>query len=184
MWELDHKEGWMLKNRCFPTVVLEKTLESLSDCKIKPVNPKWNQPWVFIGRTDAEAEAPILWPSDAKSWLIRKDPDAGKDWRQQEKGMIEEEMVGRHHQVRGYEFEQALGDGERQGSLVCCSPGDCKDSDMSEQLNNNQDQRWVRGQKSEDQELLGDPFQVAGIQTFKGPGIKRMPFSFIAPMST
>ena len=94
MWELDHKEGWALKNWCFCTVVLKKTLESpLDNRKIKPVNPKGNQPWIFIGRTDAEAEAPILWPLEAKSWLNRKDPDAGKDWRQ-EKGTTENKMVG------------------------------------------------------------------------------------------
>ena len=95
MWELDHKEGWALKNGCFWTVVLEKTLDSPLDSKeIEPVNPKGNQPWIFIGRTDAEAEAPIFWPPDAKSWLIEKDPVAGKDWRQKEKGAAEDEMVG------------------------------------------------------------------------------------------
>ena len=87
MWELDHKEGWVLENLCFQTVVLEKTLESPLDCKeIQPVHPKWNQSWIFIGRIDAEAETPILWPPDAKNWLILKDPDTGKDWRQEEKG--------------------------------------------------------------------------------------------------
>ena len=87
MWELDHKECWGLKNLCFSIVVLKKTPESPSDCKdFKPINPKWNQPWIFIGRTDAEAEAPILWPPDAKSWIIGKDLDSGKDWRQKEKG--------------------------------------------------------------------------------------------------
>ena len=95
MWELDYKESWMLKNWCFWTVVLEKTLESPLDCKeIPPVHPKGNQCWIFIGRTDAEAEAPILWPPDGKNWLIRKDSDAGKDWRQEEKGMTEDETVG------------------------------------------------------------------------------------------
>ena len=95
MWELDYKESWALKNWCFWTVVLEKTLEGPLDWKeIQPVNPKGNQPWIFIGRTDAEAEAPILWPPHEKSWLIGKDPDAGKDWRQEEKGMTEDEMVG------------------------------------------------------------------------------------------
>ena len=95
MWELDREEGWGLKNWCFWTVVLEKTLESPLDCKeIKPVHHKGNQSWIFIGRTDAEAEAPVLWPPDAKNWPIRKDPDAGKDWRQKEKGMTEDEMVG------------------------------------------------------------------------------------------
>ena len=118
MWELDHKEAWVLKNWCFWIVELEKTLESPLDRKeTKPINPKGNQPWIFIGRTDAEAEAPILWPPDAKSWLIGKDPDAGKDWRWKEKGMTEDEMVGWHHQLSGYDFEQAPGDGEGQDSL-------------------------------------------------------------------
>ena len=107
MWELDHKEGWVLKNWCFWTVVLEKTLESPLDCKeIKPVNPKGNQSWIFIGRAYAEAEAPVPGPLDAKSWLIREDPDAGKDWRQEEKGTTEDEMVGWHHRLNGSEFEQ------------------------------------------------------------------------------
>ena len=107
------------------------------DCKIKPINPKGKKPWIFIGRTDAEAEAPVLWPPDVKSWLIGKDPDAGKDRRQVEKGMTEDEMVGWHHWLSGHEFEQTLGDGEGQGSLECCSPWCCKDSDMTELLNNN-----------------------------------------------
>ena len=138
MWELDHKEGWALKKWCFQTVVLEKSLESPLDCKeIKLVNPKGNQSWIFIGRAEAEAEAPILWPCDLKSWLIRKDPDIGKDWRQEEKVTTEDEMVGWHHQLNGHEFEQAPGDGEGQGSLVCCSPRGCKELDTTEQLNNN-----------------------------------------------
>ena len=104
-----HKESWTSKNCCLWTVVLEKTLESLSDCKeSKPVNPKGNQSWMFIGRTDAEAETPILWLPDVKNWLIGKDPDAGKDWRQEEKGMTEDEMVGWHHRLDGHEFEHAL----------------------------------------------------------------------------
>ena len=119
MWELDHKEGWELKSWCFQIVVLEKTLESPFDCnEIKLVNPKGNQSWIFIGRTDAKGEAPILWPPDAKSQLIGKDPDAGKDWRQEGKGMTEDEMVGWCHWVNGHEFEQAPGDGEGQGSLA------------------------------------------------------------------
>ena len=106
MWELDYKESWELKNWCFWTVVLEKTLENPLDSKeIKPVHPKGDQSWIFIGRTDAEAEALILWPPDAKNWLTGKDPDAGKDWRQ-EKGMTEDEMVGWHHWLNGHEFEQ------------------------------------------------------------------------------
>ena len=105
MWELDHKESWVPKNWCFWTVVL-KTLESPLDCmEIKPVHRKRNQSWIFIGRTDAEAEAPILWLSDVKSWLIGKDLDAGKDWRQEEKGMTEDGMVGWHHRFNGHEFE-------------------------------------------------------------------------------
>ena len=104
MWELDYKESWLLKNWCFWTLVLEKTLESPLDCKeIKPVHPKGNQSWVFIGRTDAAAEMPILWPPAAK-WLIGKDPDAEKDWRQEEKGTTEDEMVGWHHRLNGHEF--------------------------------------------------------------------------------
>ena len=121
MWELEYKGGWALKNGCFWTAVLEKTLESPLDCKeIKPVNPKGNWSWIFIGTTDAEAEAPILSSPDAKNWLIGKDPDAEKDWRQEEKEKTEDKMVGWHHWLNGHEFEQALGDGERQGSLVCC----------------------------------------------------------------
>ena len=106
MWELDHKESWVLKNWCFWTVVLKKTLESPLDCKeIKPFNSKGNQSWIFIGRTDAEAEIPILWPRDAKNWLTGKDPDAGKDRRREEKGMTEDDMVGWHHWLNGQEFE-------------------------------------------------------------------------------
>ena len=123
LWEVDHKEGWELQNWCFWTVVLEEILESSLDSKeIQPVHPKGDQSWVYIGRTDVEAKAPILWPPDAKNWLIRKDADAGKDWRQEEKGVTEDEMIGWHHRLNGHEFEQTLGDGEGQGSLVCCSP--------------------------------------------------------------
>ena len=105
MWELDYKESWALKNWCFWTVVLEKTLESPLNCKeIQPVHPKGDQSWVFIGRTDAEAETLILWPPDVKSWLIGKDPDAGKDRREEEKAMTEDEMVGWHHRLNGHEF--------------------------------------------------------------------------------
>ena len=123
MWESDHKEGWIPKNWYF-WIVLEKTLDSPLDCKeIKPVNPKGNQPWIFTWRTDTEAEAPnfglLMWRAD---WLIGKDPDDGKDWRQEEKGMTEDEMVGWHHRLNGREFEQGLGDGEGQRSLTWCSP--------------------------------------------------------------
>ena len=121
MWELDHKEGWALKNWCFWPVALEKILESPLDNKeIQPASPKGNQSWIFIGRTNAEA--PILWPPDSKSQLTGKDPDAGKDWGQEEKGGTEDELVGWHHWLNGHEFEQTPGDGGGQGSLACCSP--------------------------------------------------------------
>ena len=127
MWELDYKESWALKNWCFWSVVLEKTLESPLDCKeIQPVHPKGNQSWVFIGRTDVEAETPIIWPPGVKSWLIWKDPGAGKDWRQEEMGTTEGEMVGWHHRHNGHEFEQAPGVGDGQGGLACCSGGVAK----------------------------------------------------------
>ena len=117
---LDHKERWAPKNVYFQIVVLEKILESpLDSKKIKPVNLKRNQPWIFIGRTDAEAEAPIFWPLDAKSQLIGKDPDAGKDWGQEEKGVTENEMAGQHHWLNGHEFEQTQEVSEGQGSLAC-----------------------------------------------------------------
>ena len=139
MWQLDHKEGWVVKNWCFWTVVLEKTLENALDWKeIKPVNPKGNQSCIFIARTNAEAEALILWPPHTNSWLIRKDPGAGEDWRQEEKGTTKDEMFGWHHWLNGHEFEQALGDGEGQGSLVSCSPWGCKDSDKTEWLNSSE----------------------------------------------
>ena len=119
MWELDYKESWMPKNWCFWTVVLEKSLESPLDCKeLQPVYPKGDRSWVFIGKTDVEAETPILWPPDAKSWIIGKDPDAGKDWKQEEKGMTEDEMVGWHHRLDGYGFGWTLGVGDGQGSLA------------------------------------------------------------------
>ena len=121
-WELNYKEGWVPNKWCFQIVVLEKILDSPLDCKeIKPVNPRGNQPRVFIGRTDAETEAPILWPHDAKSWLIRKDPDAGNDWRQKEKAVAEDEMVRWNHQFNGHEFEQTPGDSGRHRNLACSS---------------------------------------------------------------
>ena len=131
MWELDYEENWALNNWCFWTVVLEKTLASPLDCKeIQPVHPKGDQFWIFNGRTDVEAETPILWPPDVKNWLIWKDPAAGKDWRQKEKGTTEDEMVGWHHQVNRSEFEWTLGVG--QGGLVCCSPWGRKESNATE----------------------------------------------------
>ena len=129
IWELDYKESWAPKNWCFWTVVLEKTLKVLLDWKeIKPVHPKGNNSWIFTGRTDAEAKTPMLWPPDAKNWLTGKDPDTGKDWRQEEKGRIDDKMVGWHHRLDGYEFEHALrvGDG-----LVCCSTWGHKETWLS-----------------------------------------------------
>ena len=134
--ELDYKESWSPKNWCFWTVLLEKTLESPLDCKeINPVNPKRNQSLIFMGRNNAEAGAPIIWPPDVKNWLIEKDPDAGEDWRQKEKRTTEDEMVGWHHQLDGHEFEQAPGVGDTQGSLAYFSPWGHKESDMTEWLN-------------------------------------------------
>ena len=132
MWKLDCEESWVLKNWCFWTVVLEKTLESPLDCKeIQPVHPKGNQPWLFIGRTDAEAEAPVFWPPHTKNWLPVKDPDAGKDRRREEKGTTEDEMVGWHHQLDGHQSKQTPGVADGQGSLKCCSPWGHKESDIS-----------------------------------------------------
>ena len=146
MWELDHQESWAPKNWCFWTVILEKTLESpLGSKEIKPINPKRSQHWIFIGRTDTEDEAPILWVPDGKNWLIGKDPDAGKDWRQEQKGMTEDEMVGWYHWLKGHEFEQALGDGEGQGSLECYSPWGHKELDTTEWLNSNKDHSVIQG---------------------------------------
>ena len=120
----------------FWNVVLEKTLESPLDCKeIKPVNPKGDQAWTFIRRTDVEAETVILWSPDVKNLLTGEDPDAGRDWRQKEKGTTEDEVVGWHHQLNGHEFEQALGVGGGQGGLVCCSPWGCKELHVTEWLN-------------------------------------------------
>jgi len=130
MWELDYKEGWVLNNWGFWTAVLEKTLESPLDSKeIKPVNLKGNQPWIFVGRIDAEA--PRLWSPDAKNWLIRKDPDVEEDWSQEEKGVTEDEMVGWHHRLKGHKFEQTPGDSEGQRSLACCSPWGNKELDTT-----------------------------------------------------
>ena len=132
MWKLDNKEGWVPRNGYFWIMMLEKTLPSPLDSKmIKPVNPKGNQLWIFIGRTDAEAEAPILWPPDVKSQLIGKNPDAGKYWKQEEKGMTEDQIIGWHHWLNEREFEQTPGDSVGQGSLVCYIPWDCKGLDTT-----------------------------------------------------
>ena len=136
MWQLDCEESWVPKNWCFWIMVLDKTLESPLDCKkIQPVHPKGDQSRVFFGRTDVEAETPILWPPHVKSWLIGKDPDAGKDWVQEEKGMTEDEMAGWHHRFNGHGFGWTPGAGDRQGGLVCYSSWGRKESDTTEQLN-------------------------------------------------
>ena len=130
MWELDCEESWGPKNWCSWTVVLEKTLESPLDCKdIQPVYPNGNQSWVFIGRPDVEAETPILWPPDAKSWLIWKDHDAERDWDQEEKGTTEDEIVGWHQQLNGHGFGWTARVGDGHGGLACCSSWGRKDSD-------------------------------------------------------
>ena len=134
MWELDYKESWVPKNQCFWTVVLEKTFESPLDCKIQPVHPKGDQSWVFIGGTDVEAETLILWTPDVKSWLIWADPDAGKDWGQEEKGMTEDEMVGWHHRHNGHGFEWTPGVVMDRQAWLCCGSWVHKDLDTTEQL--------------------------------------------------
>ena len=133
MWELDYKESWGLKNWCFWTAVLEKTLESpLNFKEIQPVHPKGDQSWVFIGRTNIEAETPVLWPPDVKSWLIWKDPDSGKDWRQEEETDTEDETVGGHHWLNGHELGSTPRIGDGQGGLACCGPWRWKELDMTE----------------------------------------------------
>ena len=139
MWEFNCEESWTPKNWCFWTVVLEKILENPLDCKeVQPVHPKGDQSWVFTGRTetDVEAETPILWPLHAKSWLVGKDSDAGRDWEQEEKGTTEDEMDGWHHRCNGQELGQSPGDSKGQGDLECCSPRGCKESDTAGWLNN------------------------------------------------
>ena len=136
MWELDYKESWALKNWCFWTMVLEKTFESPLDCKaIQLIHPKGDQSWIFIARTDAKAETPVLWPPHAKSWLIGKDSDTGRDWGQEEKGTTEDEMFGWHHRLDGHEFECTPGVGGGQGGLECCNSWGRKERDTSERLN-------------------------------------------------
>ena len=137
MWEVNHKEGWAPKNWCFWMVMLEETTESPSNSKqMKPVHPKGEQHRIFIGRTDAEANALILWPYDVKSWLIGKDTESGKDWGQKKKRATKDEMFGWHHWLNGHEFEQTLGESEGQRSLACCSPCGSKESDTTKSLNN------------------------------------------------
>ena len=136
MWELDCEESWALKNWCFWSVVLEQTLESHLDCKeIQPVHSEGAQPWVFFGRNDAKAETPVLWPPHAKSWLIGKDFEAGRDWGQEEKGMTEDEMAGWHHWLDGRESQWTPGVGDGQGALACCDSWGRKESDTTKRLN-------------------------------------------------
>ena len=136
MYDLDYKESWMLNNWCFWAVVLEKTLESPLDCKeIQPVHPEGDQPWDYFGRNDAEAEAPVLWPPNAKSWLIGKDSDAGRDWGQEEKWLTKDEMAGWHHGLDGHESEWTQGDDGGQGGLAWCDSWGHKELDETEWLN-------------------------------------------------
>ena len=167
MWELDRKEGWAPKNWCFGIMVLEKTLESPLNCKeIKPVNLKGNQPWIFTGKTDAKAEAPILWPPDAKSNSLEKTLMLGKIEGRRRRGTTEDEMVGWHHWLNGHEFEQPLGDGEGQGSLACCSPWVRKEWDTTEQLN------WteIEGSRENTGEGNGNPLQYSCLENPTGGG--------------
>ena len=168
MWELDYKESWAPKNSCFWTMVLEKTLECPLDCKeIQPVHPKGDQSWVFTRRTDVETETPTLWPPGANSWLIWIDPDAGKDWGQEEKGTTEDEMVGWHHRLNGHGFGWTPGVGDGQGGLVCCSSWGHKESDTTKRLNwltDNLDEPWRHYAKwnksdTEVQELYHSPYK-------------------------
>ena len=168
MWDLDCEESWAPKNWCFWTVVLEKTLESPLGCKeIQPVHPEGGKSWLFIGRTDAEAETTILWPPRVTSWLIGKDPDAGRDWGQEEKAMTEDEMAGWHHRLNGHEFEYTPGVGDKQGGLACCDSWGCKESDMTERLN------WIEQNWKETPHSLAvtplfllKPFQQSTESTF------------------
>ena len=164
MWELDCEESWVLKNWCFWTMVLEKTLESPLDCKkIHPVHSEGDQPWDFFGRNDAIAETPVLWPPHAKSWLIGKDPDAGRDWGQEEKGTTEDEMAGWHHRLDRHEFEWTLGVGDGQGGLACCDTwGHRVRHDWATELN------WLPGDGAKRQwELLFNRFTVSVLQNEK-----------------
>ena len=149
MWELDCEDSWAPNNWCYWTVMLEKTLESLLDCKvIQPVLPKGDQSWVFFGKTDVESETPILWPPYAKSWFVWKDPDAGRVWGQEEKGMTEDEMVRWHHQLSGHGSGWTPGVGNGQGGLACCGSWGHKESDTTEQLN------WIQHNKCQEHRAM------------------------------
>ena len=170
MWELDCEEGWAPKNWCFWTMVLEKTLESPLDCKkIHPVHSEGDQPWDFFGRNDAIAETPVLWPPHAKSWLIGKDPDAGRDWGQEEKGTTEDEMAGWHHRLDRHEFEWTLGVGDGQGGLACCDTWGHKESDTTEQLNWTESPIDCQEMEQSDNgsyRLIGSQFQFCKMKKF------------------
>ena len=171
MSELDHEESWAPNNWYFWTMVLEKTLESPTDCKeIQPVHSKGDQSWVFIGRTDAKAETPILWPPHAKSWLIGKDPDAGRGWGQEEKEMTEDEMAGWHHRFNGHEFGWTPGVGDGQGGLACCNSWGCKESDMTKQLNWTE-LNWTDGSDGKESAFnVGDLGSIPGFGRSPGGG--------------
>ena len=172
MWELDYEESWAPKNWCFWSMVLEKTFESPLDCKeIQPVYLKGDQSWVFIGRTDAKAETPIVWPPHAKSWLIGKDPDAGRDWGQEENGTTEDERAGWHHRLNGHEFEWTPGVGDGQGGLVCCDSWGHKESDTTEQLNWTELKDFGFHSGSDSKESIcsaRDPSSIPGSRRFPG----------------
>ena len=179
MWELGCEESWVPNNWCFWTVVLEKTLESPLDCKeIHPVHSKGDQPWVFFGRNDAKAETLVLWPPHGKSWLIGKDPDAGRDWGQEEKGTTEDEMAGWHHQLNGHEFEWTPGDGDWQGGLACSDSWGCKESDTTEWLN--WTDSFVKVRDSRVLEFFSLPCYSLGISK---PGLKRPFWNVSGPSS-
>ena len=168
MWELDCEEIWVLKNWCFWTVVLEKTLESPLDCKeIQPVHSEGDKPWDFFGGNDAEDETPVLWPPHAKSWLIGKDSDAGRDWEQEEKGTTENEMARWHHWLDGRESEWTLGVGDRQGGLVCCDSWGHKESDMTEWLNWTDSIEKVKKQKQNPNKQKADKMQNTKINCYR-----------------
>ena len=167
MWDLDYKESWAQKNWCFWIVVLEKTLESPLNCtESQPVHPKGNQSWIFIGRTDAEGEMPILWPPDVKNWHLKR-PWCWERLKAGREGETEDEMVGCHHQLNGHDFEQTLGVGNRQGGLVCCSPWGCKESEMTEWLN------WTdwKGKIPAWDVTSGESCQISERDLIKGRGI-------------
>ena len=163
MWEMDCEESWVPKNWCFWTVVLEKTLESPLDCKeTEPVHPKGDQSWMFTGRTNAEAETSVLWPPYEKSWLTGKDPDAGRNWGQEEKGMTEDEMAGWHHRLNGHEFEWTMGVGDGQGGLACCDSWGRKELDTTEQLD------WTELNWTEAGGEMGEEWLMSTLFLFRG----------------